>query len=99
MWASRAPTSCLAQRWGCAVQKDVGVGLGRAWELRGLPTARTAPCPLQIPEGRSLSGGRKLTSYGQHPTGALGQSQRPDPQLSLTTTLTFCDPLPLPPGS
>lgn len=90
------PTSNLAQCGACKVEKEVGVGSGRAWELRGLPTARIVPCPLQVPEGRSLSGRRKLTSCRQYPTGSLGCSQRPGPEPSLiTTTPTLGDPLPI----
>lgn len=92
-----ASTSNFAQCGACKVEKKmVGVGSGRAWELRGLPTAGIVPCPLQVPEGHSLSGRRKLTSCSQYPTGSLGWSQRPGPQPSLrTTTPTLGDPLPI----
>lgn len=70
---------------------EVRQGLGTPWAAH----SQDSSCPLQVPEGCSLSGRRKLTSCRQHPTGLLGQSQRPDPQPSLRTmTPTLGEPLP-----
>lgn len=76
---------------------EVRQGSGRAWELCGLPTAKTVPCPLHLPEGHSGSGRRKLpalhtTSWG--PEGRTkGQSLT---QLRCRTMIsTLCGPLPI----
>lgn len=58
-------------------------GSRRAWEFRGLSTAMTVPCPLQIPEGH-LFGWRKLPPAAENtPQGPRAQSQSADPGSSL----------------
>lgn len=62
------------------------MGSGRAWELRGLPTAMIVSCPLQVPEGHSLSGWRKLSPAVENtPLGPWEWGQSADPQSSLKT--------------
>lgn len=96
------PDACLSSQpppplvWGGAEWRggllEVGQGSGRAWELCGLPTAKTVPCPLYLPEGHSGSGRRKLpaahnTSWG--PEGwTKGQSLSSESEHSLHLSWT-----------
>ena len=79
---TQSPTACSHPQ-PHKVEREVGVGSHRAWEFRGLSTAMTAPCPLQVPEGH-LSGWRKLLPAAENtPLGPRAQSQSADPGSSL----------------